>query len=226
MKRLFAISALLLASSAFARASVPVDCWQLREHGANAKAQECFDALTRSASAYDRAEGFWGLGQWDQANAQFRLATEPADSNPLYKVRWGLLLHERFNDSDAADLFREALVRDASNAEAYVGLALVSADNFDGHAAEYAAKAIALDSKSAEAHEVMATIALTNDDREAAAAEADKAIALDDDSLDAMAIHAALQLLADRSPDTWLAKIRAVNPTDGEPYVRIGNQLE
>jgi len=226
MKRLFAISALLLAGSALARASVPVDCWQLREHGANAKAQECFTALIRSASAYDRAEGFWGLGQWEQANAQFRLATQPADSNPLNKVRWGMLLHERFNDSDAADLFREALVKDPSNAEAYVGLAIVSADNFDGHAAEYAAKAIALDPKLADAHELMADIALTNDDRETAIAEADKAIALEDDALDAMAIHAVVELLADRSPDAWLAKIRAVNPTDGEPYVRIGNQLE
>ena len=226
MKRLFAIFALLLAVSALARASVPVDCWQLREHGANAKAQECFTALIRSASAYDRAEGFWGLGQWEQANAQFRLATQPADSNPLNKVRWGMLLHERFNDSDAADLFREALVKDPSNAEAYVGLAIVSADNFDGHAAEYAAKAIALDPKLADAHELMADIALTNDDRETAIAEADKAIALEDDALDAMAIHAVVELLADRSPDAWLAKIRAVNPTDGEPYVRIGNQLE
>ena len=45
-----------------------------------------------------------------------------------------------------------------------------------------------------------------------AAAEADKAIALEDDALDAMAIHAALELLADRSPDAWFAKIQAVNP--------------
>ena len=29
----------------------------------------------------------------------------PADGNALYRMRWGRLLHERFNDSDAADLF-------------------------------------------------------------------------------------------------------------------------
>ena len=30
--------------------------------------------MSRSTDAYDRAEGFWGLEDWDQANAQFRLA--------------------------------------------------------------------------------------------------------------------------------------------------------
>jgi cellulose synthase operon protein C len=223
---LAALLGLVVAGTTAAHAATPVDCWSLRKHGANAKAQDCFDALTRSASAYDRGEGFWGLEQWEQANAQFRLATQPADASPQYKVRWGMLLHERFNDSDAGDLFREALAKGASNADAYVGLALISADSFDGRAAEYAAKAIALDPKLAEAHELMADIALTNDDREAAAAEADKAIALEDDALDAMAIHASIELLADRSPNAWITKIQTVNATDGESYVRIGHQLE
>ena len=226
MKPAAAIVVLLLVCAASANASVPADCWSLRKQGANAKAQDCFESLTRSANAYERAEGFWGLEQWEQASAQFRLATQPADANPLYKVRWGLLLHERFNDTDAADLFREALVKDASNAQAYVGLALISADGFDGHAADYAAKAIALDPKLAEAHELMADIALSNDDREAAVAEADKAIALENDALDAMAIHAAVDLLADHSPDAWFAKIQTINPTYGEAYARVAHQLE
>ena len=226
MKRVLFLPGLLVVGIAFAHAAVPADCWSLRKHGANAKAEECFNVLTRSTSAYDRAEGFWGLEQWEQANAQFRLATQPADSDPLYKVRWGLLLHERFNDPDAAGLFHEALEKRPALAEAYLGLALISAGAFDGHAAEYAAKAIALNPRLAEAHELMAGIALTNDDREAATAEADKAIALEDDALDAMATHAALELLADRSPDLWISRIRAVNPTSGEPFVRIGQQLE
>jgi Flp pilus assembly protein TadD len=224
MRRLIRIFALVLASAGLARAATPADCWQLRKHGADAHA--CFDALTRSASAYDRAEGFWGLADWEQANAQFRLATQSANSNALYKVRWGMLLHERFNDKDASDLFREALAKDPQNAQAYIGLALISAENFDGQAADYAAKAISLDPKSAEAHEVMADLALTNDDRDAALAEADKAIALSSDALDAMAIHVAVDLLADRAPDAWLAKIAAVNPKYGEGDGRIGHQLE
>jgi cellulose synthase operon protein C len=237
MTRFALIVVSLLACATLGRAAVPADCWALRKHGVEAKARECFDALTRSASAYERAEGFWGLEQWEQANSQFRLATQPPDSKALYKVRWGMLLHERFNDSDAADLFREALAKDPSNAEAYVGLALVSEDAFDGHAAEYAARAIALDLKlgdahdlmadlAPEAHELLADLALTNDDRETAAAEADKAIALEPDAFDAMAIHAALELLADRPPDAWFAKIQAINPHFGEAYMRVGHQLE
>ena len=226
MRCLVAIAAFMLLSTVGARAAVPADCWTLHKHGASAKAQYCFESLIRSPHAYDRAEGYWGLEQWEQANSQFRLATQPIDSPVLYKVRWGMLLHERFNDSDSADLFREALAKDPSNAEAYVGLAVISAEDFDGKAAAYAAKAITLDPKLVEAHEVLADLALTNDDHEAAAAEADKAIALADDALDAMATHAAIELLADHSPDLWLAKIRAVNPHCGEAYARIAHQLE
>jgi cellulose synthase operon protein C len=217
---------LLCAFSASARAISTSDCWSLRKHGQNTEAHACFETMTRSADAYYRAEGFWGLEKWEEANEQFRLATHAADSKALYKVRWGMLLHERFNDSEAADLFREALTADPSNAQAYVGLSMVSAESFNGKASTYAMKAIELDPKLAAAHELLADLALANDDREAAAAEADKAIALENDALDAMAIHAALELIGDRSPDAWLAKIRAINPVSGEPYARVAHQLE
>jgi tetratricopeptide (TPR) repeat protein len=209
-----------------ASAAVPGDCWSLRKHGHRAEAQACFDGLTHSGDAYTRAEGFWGLEEWEQANEQFRLATQPADNMAVYKVRWGMLLHERFNNPQAADLFREVLAKEPSNGEAYLGLALVSADGFDGKAAEYVAKAIALNPNRAEAHELMANLALENDDRDVAVAEADKAILLKNDALDAMAIHAAVELIADRSPDAWFAKIAAINPSYGEAYARVAHHLE
>jgi len=226
MRLLALIAAFGLACVVSVRATVPADCWTLRKHGHSAEAKACFDTLTRSGDAYFRAEGFWGLAEWEQSNEHFRLATQPANSKDLYKVRWGMLLHERFNDNDAAGLFREALAKNPSNAEAYLGLAMVSADGFDGKAAEYLTKAMELDSKLAEAHELMADVALTNDDREAAVAEADKAIALENDALDAMAIRAAIELIADRSPDSWFARIRAINPHYGEAYARVARQLE
>jgi tetratricopeptide (TPR) repeat protein len=224
--RLVLSAAFLVACATTAHAAAPADCWTLRKHGHGAEAQTCFGGLIRSSDAYTRAEGFWGLEQWEQANEQFRLATQPANSKALYKVRWGMLLHERFNDAEAADLFREALSKDASNAEACVGLATVSAESFNGKATEFAAKAIELDPKLAEAHELLADLALANDDREVAAAEADKAIALGNDALDAMAIHAAIELIADRPPDAWVAKIQAVNPKYGEGYAHVAHQLE
>ena len=72
----------------------------------------------------------------------------------------------------------------------------------------------------------MADLALANDDRIPAAIEADKALSLDAGAIDAMAIHASLELIADRSPDTWIAKIQTVNPSDGEPFARIAHHLE
>ena len=228
MKSGFSSAALLLMFIVPAPifAAAPSDCWSLRKDGHRTEAKACFDGLTHSGDAYARAEGFWGLEDWQQANEQFRLATQPPNSKAIYKVRWGMLLHERFNNPEAAGLFREALAKDPSNAEAYLGLAIVSADGFDGKAPEYAAKAIALDPKLARAHELLADLALENDDREAAVAEADKAIALEKDGLDAMAIHAAVELISDRSPDAWFAKIDAINPGYGEAYARVARQLE
>lgn len=217
-----------LAWAVSVRAAAPADCWALRKHGHSAEAKGCFETLTHSPDAYFRAEGFWGLEEWERANEQFRVVTQPAGSKDLYryKVRWGMLLHERFNDNDANGLFREALEKNPSSAEAYLGLATVSADGFEGQAAEYLAKAMALDPKLAEGHELMADIALSNDDMDVAAAEADRAIALENDALDAMAIHAAIELLANRSPEAWFAKIHAINPHYGEGYARVGRQLE
>ena len=40
-----------------------------------------------------------------------------------------------------------------------------------------------------------------------------------------MAIHAAIEVLADRSPDAWLAKVKAVNPTYGEAYAIVAHHL-
>jgi tetratricopeptide (TPR) repeat protein len=226
MRRIFLFPALLLVGPLTAGATVPGDCWTARKHGHDAQAQACFTALTRSSDAYFRAEGFWGLEQWSSANEQFRLATQPADSNALYKVRWGLLLHERFNNADAADLFHEALQKDPSNAAAYIGLARVSADSFDGQAASYLRKATALDPGRADGHELMAQLALENDDRGTASAEADKALALQADALDAMATHAAIELLSDRAPDAWFARITAINPHYGEGYALVAHQIE
>jgi tetratricopeptide (TPR) repeat protein len=216
----------MYAACTVAFAAVPDDCWSLRKHGHRTESLACFDGLTHSSDAYARAEGFWGLEEWEQANQQFRLATQASNSKAVYKVRWGMLLHERFNNPEATGLFREALAKEPSNGEAYLGLAMVSADGFDGKATEYAAKAIELDPKLVGAHELMANLSLENDDRDLAVAEADKALALDKDAMDAMAIHAAVELIADRSPDAWFAKIGAINPGYGEAYARVARQLE
>jgi cellulose synthase operon protein C len=200
-------------------------CRELKKHGAKADATTCFDSLSRVADPYLRAEGYWGLEQYEQANEAFRLAVAQPGSKAIYRVRWGLLLHERFNNKEAVDLFNEALQQDSTNAQAYLGLALVSEDGFDSKAAEYVAKALTLNPKLVEAHELKANLALENLKTQEAVEEADKAIALSNEALEAMAVHATVEVLADRSPDVWFAKIRAVNPAYGEGYALVGYHL-
>jgi len=218
------IAILLLSSTALA--VVPADCWRLRKHGQERESQSCFEQLTRSNEEAVRAEGFWGLEEWDRANEQFRLAVHAANGKPIVKVRWGMLLLERFNNKDAADLFREALAQDPSNVDAYLGLAMVSSDSFDGKAMFYISKALELDPKRTKAHELAASVALENDDRDLAATEADKALALDSDALDAMAVRAAIELINERPPDLWLGKVQSINPHYGLAYSHIAHHLE
>ncbi|GAC1421414.1 MAG: hypothetical protein NVSMB62_16310 [Acidobacteriaceae bacterium] len=234
MSRLAHVSlvAVGLVSTAYAAVPAPNDCRAMQLHGRRAEAVSCFEALTRTPDAYLQAEGYWGLEQWDRANQSFRNATSDSGVKPLYQVRYGMLLHERFNNAEAVDLFHEALKADPGNALAYVGLARVSSEGFDGKAAEFLAKAIAMDPKLVEAHELAADLALEDAKPDVASKEADAAIALapyagGSDALDALAIKAAMDLLADRTAaaESWITKIRVVNPAYGEGYALIAKHL-
>jgi len=228
-----AFACCVVLSAAAAAASpvagpTPGACAALRNHGKAGEAHSCYETLSQQRDPYLRAEGLWGLKMYREANDQFRLAVAQSDANALYRVRWGRLLHERFNNTDADNLFKEALQRDPKNAQAYLGLALVSADGFDNAAIDWDEKALALDSKLVEAHELMANLALEDSDTATAVKEADAAIGSAGDSadaLDAMAIHAAVEALADRSPDEWFAKIRQINPHYGEAYALVAHHL-
>ena len=90
-----------------------------------------------------------------------------------------MLLHERFNNKEAVELFNEALEQDPKNAQAYLGLAMVSADGFDEQGSEqYAAKAMELDPKLVEAHELLAKLRWRMTTADEAVKEADAALAL------------------------------------------------
>ncbi len=56
-------------------ANSPDTCHTLSKHGQQTEAKSCYESLVRSDSAYFRAEGYWGLEQYDQANEEFRIAT-------------------------------------------------------------------------------------------------------------------------------------------------------
>ena len=233
MKGLFKCGLLLAALAgasvgwAAPATATPEGCQKLRLHGKKAEATDCFEALARSGDAYLMAEGYWGLEQYEDAKKSFEVAIAQPNSPALWRVRYGMLFHERFNNQEAVNLFNEALAKDPGNAQAYLGLAMVSADGFDEKAPEYAAKAIAADPKLVEAHEFMANLALEDEKTDEAVKEADAALALAPDALGAMAVHAAAALLADKNADAdaWLAKVKAVNPGYGEGYAIVARHL-
>jgi tetratricopeptide (TPR) repeat protein len=208
-----------------AKAATPDQCHALTKHGRRGEAHACYQALAAARDPYLRAEGLWGLGLYQEANNEFREAAAQDGRNANYRVRWGRLMHERFNNAEAENLFQEALERNPKNAQACLGLALVSADGYDSKAVKWTAQALAFDPKLVEAHELMAGLALEDSNRPEALKQADAALQISPEALDAMAIHAAVEVLEDRSPDPWLAKIRQVNPSYGDGCAIIAHHL-
>ncbi len=217
-----AVAAMMLAPLMAGAAGVE-ECRALRHRGRISEAHECFAGLAEGRDAYLRAEGFWGLQRYEEANTEFQAAVKEHPENAEYRVRWGRLLLERFNRQDAAALFQEALDRDPKNAGGYVGLALVASENFDTKAVEFAAKAAELDPKLVEARELLAYLALEDGDEAKAKEEADQALKISADALDAMAIRATIvwmkeELLTGDIQSPWMDRILLANPVYGEAY--------
>ncbi len=199
------------------------ECQSLRHHGKLADAQTCYTKLAASANPYLRAEGLWGIERYQEANDQFRDLIKQNPKNADYRVRWGQLFFERFNNEEAHNLFEEAIKIDDKNARAYLGIAEVETEGFSKHAVEAAQKAADLDPKLYEAHEQLAFLALEDSDEDTAAKQADLALAISGEALDAMAIRLAIDDLHDKKDSPWSDRILKVNPAYGEAYSTVGH---
>ncbi len=156
MIRRTVVTSLVLLAAVPAVAATLAECQQHRHYGRNAEADACYSELSGSSDPYQRAEGFWGLGQYNPANDQFRLAVQGAPKNAEYRVRWGRMYLDHYQEADAAKLFQEALDIDENNAGALLGLALVGAQSFDAKAVELAEQALEKDPKLVEARVLLA----------------------------------------------------------------------
>ena len=205
----------------------PDECRALERHGRRADARGCFRELTQSSNVFLRAEGYYGLRAWAQANNEFRAAHAQTPDNPDLKVRWGRLLIEPFNNNkqDGAALFGEALELNKKHPGALLGMALVASDGFDSKAIEFVNRALEADPKLVEAQELLASLMLEDSNPARAGEEADKALKLDPEALDAMAVRAAVEILADRPGDDWLGRIYKINPSYGEGHALIAHHL-
>ena len=199
------------------------DCRALRHRGKLPEARTCFARLAGTPDRYLRAEGLWGLEQYQEANEQFKEALKQHPKSVEIRVGWGRLFLERFNKDEAKGLFEEALEIKENDAGASLGLALVAAEGYGSAAVHFATRAAELDPKMAEAHELLAYLALEDNTPERAAKEADNALAIDAESLDAMAINATIDWLDDRKDSPWMDRILKINPVYGEAYSTAGH---
>jgi cellulose synthase operon protein C len=214
----FVISCAALALAAQCFAAQPNQCRALRYHGHRTEAQACFTALLKNNDAFDRAEGYWGLNQYEEANEQFRIAYKQGKNSPAIRVEWGRLFLERFNPAEAANLFQEALKMDANYAPAYLGLAHVAAKGYDRKAVDFAREALQHDPKLVEAHELLSYLALEDSNPKLAAEEAQKALTLSPEALDGLAVLASIDWLNNKPHSEWMDRILKVNPVYGEAY--------
>ncbi|HEY3841022.1 MAG TPA: tetratricopeptide repeat protein [Bryobacteraceae bacterium] len=190
---------------------------------ANKKATAPTVSNAEAQRMLDHANSLWKQGLYKDANDQFRALVDAVPDNPDYRVRWGELYLERFQPSEATDLFNEALEIKPNHARALLGLARLAADEYDHKASELAEKAIESDPKLYEARELMARIALEDNNPEKSKEQADMALAINPDAVQAMAIRGTIELLGaeslDQTPESpWFQKILDKHPHDGAGY--------
>jgi len=206
----------------WAAAETPDECRALGRRGQLADARRCFTSLAFSPAPYHRAEGYWGLGWYQDANEQFKAAVAAAPKNAHYRVRWGRLFLDRSQPADAAKLFQEALAIDEKHAPALLGLALAASESFEEKAIEMARKALEADPKLVEARELLARLALEEGNQATAIEEADEALKLSGEALDAMAVRATVDWMNDRDGAGWMDRVLKRNPVYGEAYAIAG----
>ena len=207
------------AVPAFGATALPGEsCRQQHRIGHLSEAMSCFASLSRSGDPLARAEGFWGLRQYDNANSEFKQAYKQSPQSAEVATEWGNLFLERFNAAEAIKLFNEAVNDNGSYAPAYLALAHAAADSYSKKAVEFARTALEHDSNLVSAHEFLAFLALEDSDPRQARAESEKALALSPTALDGMAILAAIDQLDGTMASPWFEKIARVNPVYGEAY--------
>ncbi len=216
----------LLVSALAAQGQSALDrCNGLRHHG-QPEATACYSNLTRSGDSFLRAEGYLGLGQFDNANGEFRAAYKARPGSAQVKSEWGRLFFEHYQPSDAAKLFTEALETDPNYAPAYVGMARVFAQQYDKRAVDLAQEALKHDPKFTGAHELMAYLALEDNNRKLATEEAQQALNISSEALDGMAVLASIDWLSDKPQSDWMDRILKINPRYGEAYATGAHFLE
>ena len=140
----------------------PVPCCELSgylPHSAQARpaggSEILLWSLVRTNSPYLRAEGYWGLEQYDQANEEFRIVRPNPTVIRSIRFAGACCCISGSTTRTRSDCSR-SVQKGSENAQAYPGLAIVSANGFDERPG-LCQKALVLDPKLVEAHGLPAT---------------------------------------------------------------------
>ena len=123
-------------------------------------------------------------------------------------MRWGRLFLERFNRAEARQLFKEALEIGPTMAGRISVWRWQRLKVSSVRRSRRRETAIKFDPSLLEAQELLARLALEDSNPEKAAEEADAALKMSPEALDAMAVHASIELLANKPATRLVRKMR------------------
>ena len=172
-------------------------------------------AAALPAQTIDQAESLWKQHRYQEAEHAFESLVAAHPRNAEYRVQMGRLFLERFNATEAAKLFNEALAIQPKQADALLGLALVAAQTFEAQATYFAHQALDADPHLVAAQELLARLELEDNDPVKAAEEAHKALAMSSNAIQAKAILATIDWLNDKTDSPW-------DPHSGPAYETAG----
>ena len=198
-------------------------CDEHWDHGRRQEALGCYRKLIgQAADISTKAEAFWALRNFKQANDLFRQAVEAEPENADLRVRWGYLFLETHSQGQALKLFDEALKIDEAGLAARLGKASVLSRRFEGKAREWVSEVIQADPDLVEAYVLLATMNIEENKIEDASKVLDqgleKAEKLGESPLELYSLKAAIDLLQGAEGSPWIEKAFERNPSYGRIY--------
>ncbi|MEZ5366994.1 MAG: tetratricopeptide repeat protein [Bryobacterales bacterium] len=178
--------------------------------------------VSTSGDVFARAEAWWALGDLKRANEVFRAAIDAEPKNPELRVRWGYLYLQTHNESEALNLFNEALEIDEKNIGARLGVATVYAERFEGKAKEIVDRVLEEQPEQVKGYLLRAQMLMEEKDL----AKADEALntalemceKLGVAPTETYALKASEDLIRGVTNSEWTQRALDYNPTYGEIY--------
>jgi tetratricopeptide (TPR) repeat protein len=205
------------------RPDVLAECDDLKYRGEQLQAAECYAGIQAGgADPRVRAEATWSLGDVRGANRDFQAAIQEYPDDARLRARWGELFIATHQDSEAVQLFQEALEIDADYAPAKLGLASVSSGRFEDRAENWVQEVLREDPDDLKAQLLLAQMRLEVGALMEADTALDEALRIAEQAdlppLEVYALKASADLLRGVTESAWTERALAYNPSFGGIY--------